>query len=261
MVIVIISQDTMVIYKAKNKINGKVYIGQTVNKFNKRKVQHLSDAKNNKYPNFKFHRALRKYGKDVFDWDILHKNVCDTNTLNILEQLEITIHDSFNNGYNMTLGGEGFIGYHHSEETKEKIKINNAKYWENKNIPQEMREKISETLKGKYSGEKNPFYGKTHTEETKLIISEKGKLRPIDTYFQISVLQLNKQTGEIINKFPSISSAENLNNINNISASCTGKQKTAGGYLWIYEKDYNEHYIKERIDLIKKFGKKYKKEK
>ena len=242
---------SMVIYRVTNKLNNKVYIGQTINAFNKRKVQHLSDARRNVYPSYYFHKALRKYGEKKFTWEILHKNIKDFCTLDVLEQLEIIINDSFYNGYNMTMGGEGFHGYRHSEETKQKIKLNNAKYWKNRIVPQEMRNKISNTLKGRYSGEKNPFYGKKHTEETKIKVSMAGKKRPANTYFRKTVLQVDKYTGKVINTFDREADAKRTLGINNIAACCYEKQRTAGGFVWILESDFSKKYIKKRLDLVK----------
>ena len=52
------------IYKITNKINNKVYIGQTINSLEKRFKQHLSEAKQGK--NCRLHSAIRKYGIDAF---------------------------------------------------------------------------------------------------------------------------------------------------------------------------------------------------
>jgi hypothetical protein len=41
-----------------------------------------------------------------------------------------------------------------------------------KHLPDELKEKLSEAMKGKFDGEDNPFYGKTHTKETLKKISE-----------------------------------------------------------------------------------------
>lgn len=52
----------------------------------------------------------------------------------------------------------------------------------------------------------------------------------------ISVKQIDKNTNEIINIYPSISEAERRTNIDHtcIINVCKGKQKTAGGYKWAY---------------------------
>lgn len=104
-----------VIYKATNKLNGKVYIGQTSKKFRKRLSGHKSSAFNNygKYYDCKFYRAIRKYGWENFVWEFLEeldvkgkdkKEI--KNMLNEREVFWISRHDSFRNGYNMSLGGE-----------------------------------------------------------------------------------------------------------------------------------------------------------
>lgn len=59
------------------------------------------------------------------------------------------------------------LGWHHSEETKEKIRQGNK----NKIIPNEQRNKISQTLKGNVPA----FKGCHHTNETLKLISEKLK--------------------------------------------------------------------------------------
>ena len=59
-----------IIYKATNKKNGKVYVGQTTNTLERRKRGHKDRAKNTNY-NSHFHNAIRKYGFDVFKWEII----------------------------------------------------------------------------------------------------------------------------------------------------------------------------------------------
>jgi len=55
-----------IVYKVKNKINDKIYIGITTKSLNKRKNQHeyVAFNRNSKYL---FHKALRKYGADNFE--------------------------------------------------------------------------------------------------------------------------------------------------------------------------------------------------
>ena len=68
------------IYRYRNKLNGKVYIGQTID-IERRKSEHLKDAERG--TGFVFHRALRKYGIDCFDFDVLH--VIEGDALEYLE--------------------------------------------------------------------------------------------------------------------------------------------------------------------------------
>ena len=65
----------MIIYKVTNKINNKIYIGQTINSLEHRRKQHEKDCRRNKYYNNRFHNALIKYGFDNFIWECLCKCV------------------------------------------------------------------------------------------------------------------------------------------------------------------------------------------
>lgn len=56
-----------------------------------------------------------------------------------------------------------------------------------------------------------------------------------------SVLQLDKNLN-FVKKFKSVSEAQKITGINNISICCTGKRKTAGGYIWKYADDCKEFY-------------------
>jgi len=76
----------------------------------------------------------------------------------------------------------------------------------------------------KYNGGKNPFWGKSHTKQSRELISKR---------FSKQVAMFSKDW-EYITCFRSILSAEYYTGINNgnISLVCTGKRKTAGGYVW-----------------------------
>jgi group I intron endonuclease len=159
----------MIIYKVTNIVNGKMYIGQTVYDLKKRKGQHLYSVKSYK-DNFYFHRAIRKYGPDNFKWKIIHE--CDN--INFLDRFEIFYigyYDTYNNGYNLTLGGGGSVGGKVSAETRHKLSIansgkNNPMYGKKRSV--EFKKKMSEAKKGK----KNPNYGKEMPVETRKKISE-----------------------------------------------------------------------------------------
>lgn len=185
----------MIIYKATNKVNNKIYIGKTVNSLNDRILGHNSDARLNKF-NSLFHAAIHKYGEDNFEWEIL----CETDSeskLNALEKFYIATYRKMARLYNILNGGDGsgsgenhyFYGKHHTEETKKKIseskkgncKPNSGSFKKGQIISEETREKLKGRTpwnkgNGIYmSGEKNHFYGKKHSEETKRKISEKKK--------------------------------------------------------------------------------------
>ena len=98
------------IYKYTNKINGHVYIGQSID-IEKRQKNHLYSAFNPKTKDYnsKFHQAIRKYGIDNFDFTILielEEKEYSQNLLNNLEKTFIKLFNSYKNGYNATEGGD-----------------------------------------------------------------------------------------------------------------------------------------------------------
>lgn len=90
------------IYKFTNKINGKVYIGQSVN-IERRYYDHLKRDDSKNY----FHRAIKKYGKDNFLFEILEEY--SEENLNDREKYYIAKYNNNNRklGYNSTSGGDG----------------------------------------------------------------------------------------------------------------------------------------------------------
>lgn len=94
------------IYIIKNKINNKVYIGKTFNTIFCRFKEHIRDSRKQKTENRKLYRAIRKYGEDNFYIELLEGDI-EESLLSNKEAEYIKIYDSFNNGYNTTLGGEG----------------------------------------------------------------------------------------------------------------------------------------------------------
>lgn len=94
------------IYKITNTLNGQVYVGKT-HDLNKRILQHFSDLKKGKHHSHKLQRAVDKYGIDNFKISFKEVEVLDEDALSLLEIQEIEKCDSYNNGYNETLGGDG----------------------------------------------------------------------------------------------------------------------------------------------------------
>lgn len=89
-----------IIYKVTNKVNGKSYIGQTRYTLEFRWRQHIH-KKDNSY----FHNAIRKYGQENFILEILEE--CPVSILNEREIFYIAKYNTFKEGYNLTIGGDG----------------------------------------------------------------------------------------------------------------------------------------------------------
>jgi group I intron endonuclease len=93
----------MIVYKAKNKLNNKCYIGKTTKSLEERMDQHIKHSEKGKS---KFFKALKSYGADNFEWEIIYT----AETLTELDEQEkyyIKLYDSINEGYNMVEGGTG----------------------------------------------------------------------------------------------------------------------------------------------------------
>jgi group I intron endonuclease len=194
----------MFIYKITNLINNKCYVGLTTRSVEQRWKEHCS-------ADSLIGKAIRKYGIECFAIEIL----AEAETVEELEALEIQYigeFRSFGEGYNLTVGGGNPIL---SNETKKKISENNARYWSGKTFSKEMKEKLSESHKGK-----------TQTIET---------IKKRTASYQKSVIQYSIE-GVLIKTYSSIADAsvDLYIDYSSISKVCRGKRKTAGGFIWKY---------------------------
>lgn len=115
------------IYKITNRVNGKCYIGQSVN-IDKRLRDHFRKSNSLNAP---LYSAIRKYGKDSFDVCVLQTvEMCD-DIKEILDELEkryISEYESYGKGYNQTIGGDaGILGYKFTEAQRKKVSDNQNK--------------------------------------------------------------------------------------------------------------------------------------
>ena len=93
------------IYIIKNKINDKVYIGQTTVNYQTRFKQHCKPS-SIRTRHYKLYNAIKKYGEENFYIELLEENI-PIEKLNQREIWYIEKYDSFNFGYNSTKGGDG----------------------------------------------------------------------------------------------------------------------------------------------------------
>ena len=106
------------IYVITNKVNGKQYVGQSVN-IERRWEQHRSSLKHNRAVNRYLQYAWNKYGADNFTFSIIE--LCEAEQLDRLEKHWIETLDSYRRGYNLTIGGDGNHGYIATEEACRRI--------------------------------------------------------------------------------------------------------------------------------------------
>lgn len=92
------------IYKITNTINGKSYIGQTIQNVKERFYQHCATKCSKAVSNMAIHRAIKKYSKSNFTVEVIEE--IDSANLNDRERYWIKYYNSYNNGYNSTKGGQ-----------------------------------------------------------------------------------------------------------------------------------------------------------
>jgi group I intron endonuclease len=248
------------IYKLTSP-NGKIYIGQTINK--KQRKYHYKSG--NYKQQIKLWNNVQKYNWKPFEsFQIIEEILCgpDKQFLNEREKYWIKFYDSHKKGLNCNEGGSGNVGYIFSDESK--LKMSNY----HKNKPP-MSNETKELLRKINLGDKNPMFGKKHSDEIKVKISEKltGKKLSLETKEKIKnanigkkMLEETKQKLREINlgkkyetkpiiqidiydneikEWEGISiCAKELNlNISGISKVLTGISKTTKGYRFKYKND------------------------
>jgi group I intron endonuclease len=109
------------IYKITNKENGSIYIGCTINSLEKRFGEHLSRCFSSTHKS-KLYNSIKKYGQENFTIELIEE--CDLSVIYETEKKYVEQYDSYNNGLNSTIGGEGCLGYTHSSEIRQKISEN-----------------------------------------------------------------------------------------------------------------------------------------
>jgi group I intron endonuclease len=160
----------MIIYLAKNTVNGKCYVGCTSLTLEKRRQQHFDITRK---VDSAFRNAIKKYGTIAFEWEIL-ETCFETEVMFQREKFWIKELNTISpNGYNMTFGGEGGklspdaieskLGRKASDETKLKMSLARI----GKKMPSEFGEAIRQRI-----------LGSKLSEETKKKISDSQRGKP-----------------------------------------------------------------------------------
>lgn len=198
--------DKFVVYLHRNMVNGKVYVGVTCQ-------ANLNDRwRKGKAYNKAFKADVERYGWNNFKHIIVISEISQEEAL----QKEKELVDFFEsnkpeNGYNITKGGDvmGMMGKHHSMETKKRLheKMDKIAFSE------EHKKRISEAKQGIKHHCAKPVYQFT-------------------------------MSGEYIRKWDYMSEASKTLNINkgNITETCKGNRKSAGGFIWKYERGKHEEF-------------------
>lgn len=107
------------IYMIKNQYNDKVYIGQSKD-IKHRWSTHRTELNANRHVNRHLQGAWNKYGANMFTFEILEE--CAQDQLDIKEKYYINLYNSYINGYNLDKGGNGVVGFKHTEDQLKKMR-------------------------------------------------------------------------------------------------------------------------------------------
>lgn len=262
------------IYKIENLVNGKVYIGQTVQKFNRRMKQHLSLLRRGKHDNIHLQSAWNKYGESSFFFSI--EKTCYLTELDQLEVELINHYTMVTGSYNLESGGNKNKSL--SLETRNKIaKATKSQGWIGGKHPQAKKvicinnEKIYDSII-EASNELGINYANLH----QVLLKVNNSVRGIDgVFYQFDYFEVGKEyklknlkniktpkrvicvnTGKLFNSTREAAEKTGVNQ-SKISNCCNGKRNFAGRMSngdwikWVFEDDYdpNKEYSFKRIRI------------
>lgn len=198
--------------------SGKSYIGQTTNEVYRRRMWFGKGRYTG--GRSKIDRARKKYGPENFMYEVLLRNQYSgieaaTLDLNKWETYYIGYYDTYKNGYNSTLGGDGSRGYTQSVEALQKI----SKSLKGRKKPNGFGSRVSSSLKG---------IAKSVEHRKKLSESKKNSGHKILQY---------SLTGEYIKTWDNIDEVAKTLGVSreSIAGCCRGKSKTAHKFIWKYK--------------------------
>ena len=226
-----------VIYKHTNKVNGKVYIGQTC-----QKPEYRWGQFGQKYSkdNLKFFHAIQKYGWFNFEHEIIEKNIKSQELADEREIFWISYYDSYYNGYNMTKGGRDgeYLG-----EPIYQIDINLLKIIKEFNSTQDaaraLKKEHGSSISACCLGHQISAFGFYWCKKSNYYIG----WEPRNNKSNKPIFQIDKNTLKVIKEYPSISTASRqFNNTKSIAACCRKDQSEAVGYYWCYADEFDDDW-------------------
>ena len=148
------------IYRIRNKLNDKRYIGSTQDLEEGWKERRRALRKG-KYHNIPLQRAWNKYGEENFVFEVEEEVVGDNKALLAREQIYLDEGFAFGSLYNMAKDASAPMrGRHHTGKTKQKM----SRASKGKPKTEKHKRNISKSKKGK----NNPNYGRSPSNETRI---------------------------------------------------------------------------------------------
>lgn len=213
-----------IIYKITNKINGKIYIGETTSSLEQRWKDHCRDGKNGSHNKSVLHDAMHKYGIDNFSIEQIDE-VPDEQRFEKETEYIIKYQSLISQrGYNIVLYGSGY-GIYNADDF--------IALWEQGYTQQEIIDIIGcsqSTVKkflSSYGVTSFDFKSRAAIESAK----KQGLNKPIEQY---------SLDGQFIQEWESASDCarHNIDFIQSgISQACRGEISSYKGYLWKLKAD------------------------
>ena len=276
------------VYIFVNNTNNKIYVGKTTELYTKRWAEHKYNAFT-KQLNTYLYKALRKYTWEGFSKYVIYQteefdNKDDVDRI-IIEKEKYYINlfrsDMSDFGYNLTKGGDGIVGFKHSEETKQHFSeirtgnlhpnygnLNNStsdvilqfdldfnfiKEWPSMSeIGRQLNYKPNNISKccsnqiGSYKGyiwvKKEDYYdGYLQNNKNRVKCKSNDK----------AVLQYDF-LGNFIQEYISCSEAGKALNKGSVSSAANGRDPQLHGYIWIYKNDFSNELLLDKLEKVKK---------
>lgn len=244
------------IYRIRNVINGKIYIGSSVN-LKKRWYEHRRQLCNGDHGNHYLQASWKKYGEEAFLFEIVEEcDHLDDAAMLDREQWHLDNSGCLKNGYNIRPRADATT---HSPESIEKCRlarIGKKRKPETiarmrasmlgKKHSDETKEKISRSGAGRICGPCSPEkkeklrqanLGKKQSQETRDKCRAAQVRINLTSKFRKPIEQIDQNSGDVIATFPSINSAVRATNTDRtaLSQCCSGRNKTANGFVWRYK--------------------------
>jgi hypothetical protein len=156
-------------------------------------------------------------------------------------QMALAFHKMISNNKNQSriISSRGY------QEAREAFSITNKgnQYGKNKKgkkLSDEQKMNISMFMKGRWTGENNPFYGKNHSVETIEKLSQLAKKRCNESSGTYKGIKLVIKDGVIIAEFKKSKEVSEFIgcSYSNVRHVLSGKQKTANGYVIRYKNEF-----------------------
>lgn len=190
-------EPTPGVYIIHNIVNGKYYIGESMNIHKRMKFHYYISSQ-------LISKAIKKYGVENFSIEVYYFSAADKKFLHDMEEQMIIRYNSLTpNGYNLCSHGSGISGFKHSEETKRKMSESSKKQ---KPISDETRLKMSLSQKARPKRKLTEDHkqkikmGRTgikHTDTTKLKMSQQRRDKKRSPHSEEAKINMSKaQTGK-----------------------------------------------------------------